>query len=130
MILSLVTPLGSTWLFVVLALMMVIGAVIGVVGERTEVHTAEFTRRQVRLVSKTVTRTVDVADLSSLTVEHSGDVDDGYDETTLGVIWPGGTEKVRGVHDPALASSLTELLGPGVAVEEKWEELRPSLGTA
>ncbi|GAA4591861.1 hypothetical protein GCM10023194_52230 [Planotetraspora phitsanulokensis] len=130
MILSVVTPLEGTWLIVVLALLIVTGAVVGIVAERTEVHTAEFTRRQVRLVSRTVTRTVDVADLTSLTVEHSGDVDQGYDETTLGVTWPDGTEKIDGVHDPALASSLTELLGPGVAVREKWKELDRSLGTA
>ncbi|GII28609.1 hypothetical protein [Planotetraspora mira] len=129
-VLYVITPLDGTPLLYLLGLVIATGAVIGLVGGRTEVHTAEFTRRQVRLVSKTVTRTVDVADLTSLTVEHSGDVDQGYDETTLGVTWPDGTERIGGVHDPTLASSLTEWLGPRVAVQEQWKELDPSPGTA
>jgi hypothetical protein len=130
LVLYLITPLDDTSLLVVLGLMLATGGVIGIVAGRTEVYTAEFTGRQVRLVSKTVTRTVDVADLTALTVEHSGDVDQGYDETTLRVTWPDGTEVIHGIHDPTLAPSLTELLGPEVEVREEWKKLNPSPGSA
>lgn len=100
------------------------GAVLGRVSDRYEVTVAEFTRHQVRLISRAGVRTVKVSRLMGVVVQHSGDTDEGYMRTSLQVIWFGGKEIIDGVHDTTLAPSLSRLLSPSVEVQQVWEKLQ------
>lgn len=99
------------------------GIVLGLVLDRYQVTVADFTRRQVRLGSRTAVRTVQVTNLLKVTVTHSGYTDQGYRQTSLEVVWRGGQETIDGLHDPALAASLRRLLPQHVKVQHIWEEL-------
>jgi hypothetical protein len=118
------------WVFIYIGVMIAAGAVIGIVAGRREVQPVEFTRRHVRLMSRVSSRTVKVADLTAVAVEHSGDTDEGYTMTSLRLAWPDGGTEVDGFRDPTLASSLTELLGPGVQVQEEYTKLKPPPASA
>lgn len=119
------------WTFALVVLGVVVGAVLGAVAGRHEVHTARFTSEQVRLRSKLATRTVPVADLTAVTVDHSGDTDTGYQQTSLRLAIPDGSEVVlKDSYAPTLAGSLAQLLGPTIQVQEKWQPLEPPPASA
>jgi hypothetical protein len=121
----------SAWTLALVVLFIVAGAVLGVIAGRREVHTAQFTSEQVRLRSKLTSRTVRVADLTAVTVEHSGDTDSGYQQTSLRLALPDGSEVVlKDGYHPTLAGSLTQLVGPTIQVEEKWQPLEPPPSSA
>ena len=121
----------SAWMFVLIGLFIVVGAVLGVVEGRHEVHTAQFAGEQVRLRGKLTSRTVRVADLTGVTVDHSGDTDAGYQQTSLRLALPDGSEVVlKDSYAPTLAGSLIQLLGPTIQVEEKWQPLEPPPSSA
>jgi hypothetical protein len=119
------------WTFALVALFIVAGAVLGVVAGRREVHTAQFTGERVSLRSTTATRTVPVAELAAVAVDHSGDTDAGYQQTSLRLALPDGSEVIlKDCYAPTLAGSLIQLLGPTIQVEEKWQPLEPPPSSA
>jgi len=122
---------STAWTFALVVLCIVAGAVLGVVAGRHEVHTAQFTGERVRLRSTIATRTVPVAELAAVTVDHSGDTDAGYQQTSLRLVLPDGSEVVlKDRYDPTLAGSLSRLLGPTIQVEEKRQPLEPPPSSA
>jgi hypothetical protein len=131
------TPLGMIFSFrasvvcLVLGIVIAGGAVFGGLAGRREVYAAEFTGRQVRLVSSAASRTVEISDLDEVAVEHSGDTDTGYARTSLRLRWPGETRvTLVGDFDPELARSLGRMLGPGRQVRETWKALDSPPGSA
>ena len=94
-------------------------------GRRFMAHTAEFTGQQVVLTTDSGQRTLKVAQLTELSVEHHGVVGEGYTRTSLRLRWPKGggamTVSIVGPYDAALAPSLTALLGR--RVRETWADL-------
>ncbi|HEY0447831.1 hypothetical protein [Actinophytocola sp.] len=123
--------ISGWWVAGLLVVLVVLGALLGTHDSRREVHTAEFSRHGVRLVSPLTTRFVSVADLTAVTVDHSGDTDQGYVRTTLRLAIAGRpAETIPGVYDPALAGVLDELLGPDIDVHELHEDLEPPPSTA
>jgi hypothetical protein len=122
---------STVWTFALVGLCIVAGAVLGVVEGRHEVHTAQLASEQVRLRTKLTSRTVRVADLTAVTVDHSGDTDAGYQHTSLRLALPDGSEVIlKDCYAPTLAGSLTQLLGPTIQVEEKWQPLEPPPSSA
>lgn len=103
--------------------LFVLGWLLGTVSAVYDVTEVEFTPQNVRLRSGARTRTVNVADLRGVQITHSGDTDSGYRSTSLQLTWHDERQKLDGVHDPTLASSLTRLLPRHVTVEEEWQEL-------
>jgi hypothetical protein len=101
----------------------------GVIRSRHVVRAVEFTKAQVRLESRRRVRTMRVADMYAVRIEHTGDTLSGYQQTSLLLEWRLGSRSVVCDHDPALASALVRLLPSYVAVTERWNELRePSTG--
>jgi hypothetical protein len=118
-------------LFLVIGISVAGGALFGALAERREVHTAEFTRRQVRLVSSVASRTVEIGDLTEVAVEHSGDTETGYARTSLRLRWRGETGVMLvGAFNPELVRSLGRVLEPGHHVKERWKELEPPPASA
>ena len=115
----------------VLGVIIAGGALFGGLAGRREVYAAEFTGRQVRLVSPAACRTVEPSDLTEVAVEHSGDTETGYARTSLRLRWPGETGvTLVDDFDPELARSLGRVLGPGRRVSETWKELESPPGSA
>ncbi|NJP91021.1 hypothetical protein HCN51_16415 [Nonomuraea sp. FMUSA5-5] len=108
---------------IIFASMVALGIVLGLLIDRYTVTGMDFTRHEMRLVSKTAVRTVEAANLWSVTVTHSGHTDAGYTRTSLEVVWRDGRETVLGAHDPDLAASLRRLLPPRVNVQDIWNKL-------
>ncbi|SDK61095.1 hypothetical protein SAMN05421869_11768 [Nonomuraea jiangxiensis] len=107
---------------IVIGALLFAGIVLWPVSDRYEVTVAEFTRHEVRLVSRAAVRTVPAADLTEVTVTHSGDPEEGYWRTSLRVAWREGKKTIDGPHDATLATSLSRLVAPGVEVRHVWEK--------
>jgi hypothetical protein len=109
--------------------LLVLTVCTGLLRSRYVVRTVEFTKAQVRMESRARVRTVRIADLSAVSVEHTGDTASGYQETSLRLEWRIGSRLIICDHDPALGQALERLLPSHVAVKERWDQLRePSAG--
>ncbi|MBC6463223.1 hypothetical protein [Actinomadura sp. HBU206391] len=121
---ALMFSLQASALFLIVGIFVAGGALVGTFAGPREVHAAEFTRRRVRLVSAVASRTMEIADLTEIAVEHSGDTETGYARTSLRLRWPGETGvRLVGHFDAELVRSLGRVLGPGRHVEETWKDL-------
>jgi hypothetical protein len=128
---GMIFSLKTSVFYLIMGIFVAGGALFGALAGRREVHAAEFTRRQVRLVSAVGSRTVEIADLTEVVVEHSGDTETGYARTSLRLRWRGETGvKLVGDFDPELVRSLGRVLGPGRRVKETWNDLEPPPASA
>lgn len=102
---------------------------VGLIRRRYVVRAVEFTEAEVRLESLVGVRTMPLAEVSAIRVEHTGDTASGYQQTTLWLERSDGSRSLACNHDPALGEALKRLIPPHVAVEERWDELQePSSG--
>jgi hypothetical protein len=85
---------------------------------RMVVYRMEFTRSSVRLVRPTSTRTVAIAAVEDINVQHSADGEHTSVQLTYARSVAVTTIAVTNRFDPTLAGRLTEVLGPGVRVRE------------
>ncbi|MEU8981361.1 hypothetical protein [Streptomyces sp. NPDC048309] len=101
----------------------------GLIRRRYVLRAFEFTKVQIRLASRAGVRTVRIADVSAVRIEHTGDTASGYQETSLRLEWRDGSRSIVCDHDPELGQALVRLLPSHVAVKERWDQLRePSTG--
>ncbi|MBV7698653.1 hypothetical protein [Streptomyces sp. TRM70350] len=91
----------------------------GLLRSRYVVRAVEFTKAQVRLESRAGVRTVRIADVRAVRVEHSGDTADGYVETSLRLDWREGSRSFDCHHDPTLGPARVRPLPSHVTVEER-----------
>jgi hypothetical protein len=102
---------------------------VSLIRSRYVTRTVEFSGTHVRLESPKRVRTVPIADVKRVSVEHGGDTASGYHETTLRLESRGGSEIFRCAHEPELVQALTRVLPERVAVTEEWPALQePSTG--
>jgi hypothetical protein len=121
----------SSVFFSIIGISVAGGALAGALAGRREIYMAEFTGRRVRLVSAVASRTVEIADLTEVAVEHSGDTDTGYARTSLRLKRSGETDVVLvDDFDPELARSLGRMLGYDRQVKETWKGLESPPGSA
>jgi hypothetical protein len=122
-------PLPMWWVLplliphVVIVFGMVMAAVATTVAIRNIVLSAEFTSQRVVLTRRHRSREVDVAELTTVAVEHGGSVGGSYTHTRLRLEWSRRVTvaiSIPGPHDPTLAASLTQLLGR--PVPESWHQ--------
>ncbi|GEC08416.1 hypothetical protein SSP24_60710 [Streptomyces spinoverrucosus] len=130
--------LGFRWLrhdpthpgeFLLVGGLLTLTVCIGLLRRRSVVRAVEFTKAQVRLESRAGVRTVPIADLRAVGVEHTGTTVDGYVSTSLRLDWRDESRSFDCSHDPTLGEALVRLLPSRVTVEERWDELQePSTG--
>ncbi|MCI2419730.1 hypothetical protein MOQ72_19985 [Saccharopolyspora sp. K220] len=120
---------GYPWDLLVFFGLLLLTVCGGLIRSRHVVRAVEFTESQVRLERRADVRTVHIANVRAVWIEHTGDTASGYQETSLRLEWRGGSKSVVCYHDPALGQALLRLLPSHVAVKERWDQLRePSTG--
>jgi hypothetical protein len=118
--------LPDRWFRTLVITVIVIGAGLGMLAARHRVHTATLTAHRIVLASAVATRTVNIADLKTVSVTHAGDTDHGYTRTTLHLILADGCGvDLVGSYNPKLAESVGRVLGAKFPVEETRRELDP-----
>lgn len=123
------SPHGYPYTMLILGGLLVLTVCACVVKIRHVVRAIEFTKTHVQCESRVGVRTVDIADVTAVCIEHTGDNASGYQNTWLRVEWRKGSRSISFAHDPALAQALVRVLPSHVAVKERWAELHePSTG--
>jgi len=120
---------GYPWDLLILCGLLLLTVCVSLIRSRHVVRAVEFTKSQVRLESRANVRTVRMADVRAVSVEHTGDTASGYQATSLRLEWRDGARSVSCDHDPALGQAIRRLLPSHVAVHERWDQLHePSTG--
>ncbi|MFC6879395.1 MULTISPECIES: hypothetical protein [Actinomadura] len=114
---------GYAWSLLVLGGLLILTICVGLIRSHYVLRVIEFTRAQVRFESPARVRTVPIAEVSAVLVEHSGDTEKGYQETSLQVQWRHRRKRIVFEHDPALGPALVRLLPWQVPVHEQWLDL-------
>lgn len=112
--------LGQPWWWgvIVWVAAFAIGSAVGRGTARMVVYRMEFTRSSVRLVRPRSTRTVAIAAVEDINVQHSADGEHTSVQLTYARSVAVTTVAITNRFDPTLAGRLTEVLGPGVRVRE------------
>ena len=102
---------------------IVFGMVLAALVKRNIVLKAHFTPQRVELTRRHGILEVDVAELTTVAVEHGGSVGEDCTYTLLRLEWSRRATvaiSIPGSHDPTLAAALTQLLGR--PVRETWHD--------
>jgi hypothetical protein len=108
---------------IVFAGLLAVTVAVGVLRTRAAIHSVAFTRAHVLLERRAGQRTIATADLTEVSIRHTGDSHSGYNATTLRLTGRDGPEDLDCPHLPDLAESLRSLLPAHVTVPEQWDEL-------